>query len=394
MTSTQEPAVRARPSYDPRVTQVERWFVRQGLPRLRHRHGRADTVTRMAPLLGLWAVALLALDGHVPLVLLGVAVPGALALRSWIGRPRRPAFVFLTASACLCLYGLAVLKVAETITLALIGTGDLHEGDFHVAFWTWVVIGGLLALTAYLCTGFGLMPLAGRALLHALGDLRNSFQLQARSMPMLLFLTMFFFFTGELWQLASRLSWARETLLIAIFATVAVLASGARLREEIAQIQDGLSIDAVVSACRGTPLADADACRTEGRAAAPLSRTQSLNLLFLLASRQLAQATVVGIGMFVLFVTMGMVLIDAETMQQWIGAPPRPSNLLPAVPAELLRVSLLLAGFSSMYFVFSTMVDPHYRKQFFPPVIRELERVLAVRTVYLALVGDGTGRAR
>ncbi|MEU7897156.1 hypothetical protein AB0B45_30365 [Nonomuraea sp. NPDC049152] len=317
-----------------------------------------------------------------------LAAVAALGLRHWISVTRRTTIVRLATLACVVLYGFGVAGVSMQIDASVAETESIFVIVGAILFF------GLFVLLASFCTAFGLVPLAGRALVHTLRDLRNSFQLQARSMPMLLFLTLFFFFTGELWQLAGRLTWGRESFVIAIFATVTVFTSGARLRDEIAQIEDGLSTDVVITACRGTPLEGSAACLSEWRAAAPLTRTQSLNLLLLLASRQLAQATVVGIGMFLFFVSMGLVLIDPETMHQWIGSPPSPSHLLPAVPGELLRVSLLLAGFSSMYFVVSTMVDPHYRKQFFPPVIRELERALAVRTVYLAIIGDGVAPAR
>ncbi|WP_084959203.1 hypothetical protein [Thermoactinospora rubra] len=388
MTSTRTPAataVRAQPQPGRRLAEAERWFVRQGLPRLRRAPGRGDTVTRMAPVLGLLGIVhWIPADLPEVLVICMVAA-AAVPLRHWIGGRLRSPLARLTAVACVCLYGSSTRPIVEGLRTA-IETRHLPQG---LLVWTTVVLLGAGFALAYLCTAFGLVPLAGRALLHALGDLRNGFQLQARSMPMLLFLTLFFFFTGELWQLAGRLTWQREALVIAIFAIVTVFASGARLREEIAQIEDGLSAEAVITACRGTPLEGSAACRAGWRAA-PLSRLQNLNLLFLLASRQLVQAVVVGVGMFAFFVTLGLVLIDPHTMQEWIGAPPQPSALVPAVPAELVRVSLLLAGFSSMYFAFSAMVDPNYRKQFFPPVIRELERVLAVRAVYLTLARGGS----
>ncbi len=371
---------------DPRVSQVERWFVRQGLPTLRLDDGRRDTLARMAPVLAFVGVTGLLerpLQNMV-IVLYCVAAAGAFALRYWIGVTRRSVAVRWTRFASVCLYWASAIGMVEfsgpEVTVSAVGS---------------VVILGTFFPVAYLATAYGLVPLAGRALLHVVRDVRDSVQLQARSLPLLLFLTLFFFFTGELWQLADRLSWWRESVVIGIFATVTVCASAARLREEIQQIEQRLSIPEMLSACRGTPLEGAlDECA----AAVPLTRRQSFNLLLLLAGRQLTQAAVVGVGMFLFFVSIGLVLIDPATMQQWIGSPPNPSNLIPVLPVALLRVSLLLAGFASMYFAISTMTDPHYRKEFFPPVIRELERALAVRAAYLTLMGRGgrsaTGHAR
>lgn len=64
------------------------------------------------------------------------------------------------------------------------------------------------------------------------------------------------------------------------------------------------------------------------------------------------------------------------------------SPLLPGVPVALLRNATLLAGFGSMYFAVTSMSDTEHRKQFFAPIIDEIERTLAVRAVYLTLHPD------
>ncbi|MFH9008744.1 hypothetical protein ACH4E5_36605 [Streptomyces afghaniensis] len=70
----------------------------------------------------------------------------------------------------------------------------------------------------------------------------------------------------------------------------------------------------------------------------------------MLASRQLAQAAVVGLALFTFFIALGLLVVTPETAEQWIGEKPETSVLLPAVPVAMLRNATLLAGFGSMYF--------------------------------------------
>ncbi|OZM79279.1 hypothetical protein CFP66_26350 [Pseudonocardia sp. MH-G8] len=44
-----------------------------------------------------------------------------------------------------------------------------------------------------------------------------------------------------------------------------------------------------------------------------------------------------------------------------------------------------VAAFGSMHFAITSMTDADHRKQFFAPVIDDVERILAVRAVYLAV---------
>jgi hypothetical protein len=78
-------------------------------------------------------------------------------------------------------------------------------------------------------------------------------------------------------------------------------------------------------------------------------------------------------------------VVTPPIAEQWIGAAPVPSVLFPAVPVALLRNATLFAAFGSMYFAVTSMSDADHRRQFFAPIIDEVERTLAVRTVYLAV---------
>jgi hypothetical protein len=106
-------------------------------------------------------------------------------------------------------------------------------------------------------------------------------------------------------------------------------------------------------------------------------------LVLVLATRQLIQAAVVGLGLFAFFVVLGLIVIDDSTAALWIGDEPLTSAWVPFMPVALFRAAVLLAGFGSMYFAITTMTQEGYRREFFEPVIADVERTLAVRAVYL-----------
>jgi hypothetical protein len=71
--------------------------------------------------------------------------------------------------------------------------------------------------------------------------------------------------------------------------------------------------------------------------------------------------------------------MTTPVMDAWQTDPPfTPSR-------ALVQVSTFLAAFSGLYLTVSTVTDEAYRKQFFGSVMRELERAVGVRAVYLAL---------
>lgn len=311
---------------------TERWFVRQGVPNLVAGYGfRSHVLPRMVPFLGPAALVVAA----AAVVFVVVARPG-------------PAGVLLTG------------------LVAVVG------------------FVGVAALSA-LATAYGVVPLVVQAARHAVADMRGSLRLQGRALPTLLFVTFFLFFTGELWQLMNHLAWGRLVLVLALFAAVTVLATAARLRREVDRVEHDLNPDRLAQACVGTPLQG----RSPGAVAtpAPLTPRQETNLLLVLAARQLVQAAVVGLGLFAFFVVLGAIVVDNTVAATWIGAEPHRSALLPWLPSALFRAAALLAGFASMYFAITTMTQTEHRQEFFEPVIGDVERMLAVRAVYLDLRG-------
>jgi len=221
------------------------------------------------------------------------------------------------------------------------------------------------------------------ALRHIVGDMLGSLRLQGLALPTLLFVTLFLFFTGELWQIMDHLDWWRLGSVLALFAAITVLATATRLREEITRVEGDLHSERLISACAETPLAPYVPATVE--LPVPLGRRQVTNILLVLATRQLIQAAVVGFGLFAFFVGLGVLLVDKDTATLWIGSVPNYSLWVPFIPVALFRSAALLAGFGSMYFAITAMTEPEYRQKFFALVIADVERTLTVRAVYLSV---------
>ncbi|RKR90858.1 hypothetical protein BDK92_5242 [Micromonospora pisi] len=371
------------------VRQTERWFVRHGVPQMiagydfdRH------VLPRMLPFLALVVVAdlgwviLWALDGTIAWVLLSVLVAAGLAGWSALTRFGRRLPHFSRPAMITVLVAYAVVPIAVP-PLAL----WLHDGRASITI-TSVTAFALLLVASWLATSYGVVPLLRRAIRHAVEDMRNSVRLQGRALPLLLFVTLFFFFTGELWQAMNRLPWYRLGLVLTLFTAVTVLAAAGRLRDEIGRVEQDLSRERLSSSCQRTPLASLpiEEVAPDGPLRpVPLHGRQVGNLLLMLATRQLVQALVVGVGLFAFFLLLGLIVVQPETAEQWIGEPPAMLAEGLPVPLALLRNAALLAGFGSMYFAVTSMSDVEHRRQFFAPILDEVERTLAVRAVYLAV---------
>ena len=383
------------------VRRTESWLINRGLPQfIADYRFTAHILPRMVPFLALVSLTGLLWPWRDELSPAGrfatvaTVLAGGTAIGVLLNRFRRlPVFPRPVAIAVVVSYGLMPILI-PLLDLALRRTAEaprLRGGaimENSTSYLGAVVVFLLFFVALFevsrLATTYGALPMLERAVRFAWHDLRNTVRLQSRALPMLLFVTLFFFFTGELWQAMDRLSWWRLTGVLALFAAVTVFAAAGRLREEIGRVEQDLSEPRLREATKDTPLAGVPLDGVSGTTAPPLTNGQSINLLVMLASRQLVQAMVVGLWLFAFFLIVGVLVVDGATAEQWIGAPPHYSALFPSVPAALLRNAALLAGFGSMYFAVTSMIDTENRRQFFAPLLEEVESTLAIRAVYLA----------
>lgn len=380
------------------LLQTERWFVRYGVPTVIEGYSFSRHVLpRMLPALTVVAIASAA--WLVPLraagarrwVLLAAVIAATVVVWSIVSLfvRRTPRFSPVATTAVLVGYA-AMPVVVPLLQLTVEGTVT-PPGGRTIGILGFVIFFVAAFVATLVATTYSLGRLLRQAVQRTVFDLRNSLQLLGRALPMLLFATLFLFFTGELWQAMDRLPWWRLALVVGLFAVVTVLAAAARLRDEIGRVEQDLSSSRLATAVRGTPLArlSIELLTSDGSLRpVPLTGRQQRNLLLMLGTRQLMQAAVVGLALYTFFVVLGLIVVTPETAEQWIGSVPQSSPMFPGVPIALLRNATLFGGFGSMYFAVTSMSDAEHRQRFYAPIIDEIERLLAVRAAYLAVRAD------
>ena len=196
--------------------------------------------------------------------------------------------------------------------------------------------------------------------------------LMSRALPLLM-LTVVVYFTGELWQLAARMTRQRLWQTIGFLALVAIAFMVATIRDEVQALREDRSGPRDPAALlAGTPLAtDTDPRRT------PLSVGEQINVVAVMVVSQAIQVVIFTTGLFVFFLALGVIAIPDDVTVLWsaeqqctVGEPPCAGTwfgIHVPVPQTVVHTSLFVAVLSGLYFTVSTSVDPLYRQRFFDP---------------------------
>ncbi|MGW4214906.1 hypothetical protein ACWEIJ_43485 [Lentzea sp. NPDC004789] len=243
-----------------------------------------------------------------------------------------------------------------------------------------VVVGLLLALTAV-----GMGSVFGWALRAAVRQLRSVGTMTSRSMPLLLLVTVFGFYTAEIWQSAGQIPRNQIWLVLGFFAVL----SGLFLRSVFAS-----ELRALITGWRDRlPALPADTFGDIGSvdgSAPPFTRLERANLFLILLLTQLLQALVFAVIVFAAFAVLGTLTVPDAAIKSWVGHDPAQGVLFGVqVPLsnDLVQVCLFIAAFSTLYFIATIVTDAAQRKTFFDPVLEHLQVSLAGRAVYLARFG-------
>ena len=283
--------------------------------------------------------------------------------------------------------------VSVSLVAAVLGglTGFLVGGDFSNRLLAGMVAAGVVVI-GYGFARLRVAPMARWATGRTFRSLGLLFPLVTRALPLLLLFITFLFINTEVWQVASNLDNGVLWVAVLLFAGVAVGFLLVRLPEELDRVDDEVSGDRLVAACRRTPLAEV-AARYAGHDVAELAQVRGFekgNLVFVLLVTQAVQVLLLSLAVYAFFVVFGAVAIDKHVMEAWMG-PGEVHWFIPGwhvVSRELLQVSTFLAAFSGLYFTVYAVSDETYRSQFFGSLLDELERAVAVRAVYRAVRED------
>jgi hypothetical protein len=374
------------------MRQVHEWFLHRGLPLVLTRRVRSRAlIERSAPMVsGVGAVIALTMllaeltDGDPDfgfvirlgvLTLLLVAAPFVLYLLHQTGTTlgaagRRSAallvmalFVFGLPFAASGFSGFAAAEAAGFAVVALLAVWMTYLGIGSIVLWAfrfaWVQFG-------------------------ALGTLMS------RALPLLM-LTVVVYFTGELWQLAARMSRQRLWQTIGFLAFIAIVFVITTIRDEVRALRDDRAEQTdPAKLLAGTPLqTDHQPART------PLSRAEQVNVVAVMVVSQAIQVVFFTAGLFAFFLALGIVAVPDDVAVLWsaedhcsVGEPPCPGTwfgIHVPVPQTIVHVSLFVAVLSGLYFTVSTSVDPLYRERFFNPLIDDVAVSLAGRDAYLEM---------
>lgn len=371
---------------------VHQWFLHRGLPLVLTRRVRSRAlVERSAPMVsGTGAVIALTFllaewtDGDpdygivVRLAVLGlllIAAPFGLYALHRAGTTlseagRRSAALLVMALFVLGLpfadSGFSGIAAAEALGFAVVAL---------VAIWLTYIGFGSIALWAFRFASlqFG-----------ALGTLMS------RALPLLM-ITVVVYFTGELWQLAARMTRQRLWETIGFLSIVALLFVVTTIRDEVRALrEDRAEQNDPAKLLAGTPLAIRDGRQP---ARTPLSLAEQVNVVAVMVVSQAIQVVFFTAGIFAFFLALGIVAIPDDVAVLWsaeqgcaIGQPPCPGTWFGVdvpVPQTVVHVSLFVAVLSGLYFTVSTSVDPLYRERFFDPLIADVAVSLAGRDAYL-----------
>lgn len=277
----------------------------------------------------------------------------------------------------------ALGAVAVAVSLSL-----LVDGESFLPATLWTLFGVVAAW--YALTALEAGSIVSWALARTFGSLRTLLPMMTRALPLLLVFVTFLFINAEVWEVASWLDTGELWLVALLFGTLAGAFLLVRLPEEVDRTDDHVDEALLLQSTTGTPLeqaarelvADPDA---DPASYAEVGGYERWNLILVLVVIQATQVLLLAVGVFGFFMLFGSLIMDPRIVETWTGGPPESIPHLDNVSAELVRVSVFLAAFSSLYLTVSTVTDETYREQFFGSVMREMERAVGVRAVYLAL---------
>jgi hypothetical protein len=371
------------------------------VPQLIEGYSSEQRIDRRAiPLIGIWIVvgtvliwiqlADRPLASNVGSMLLALALTGTV-IGGFLWVRKHPPFGSLTR---LDLLDIAVIGLVPGLVASVV-TGD--PGATVVL----VTIGGVNFFTPgfiligvgiiYAVVSLGVFELAGWSLRHLRDNVAHIALLVARTLPMLLILVVFLLFASELWQVSHEIGAVDLAAIMVLLVVVAGVLVVTQAREEIRQFEQRRPVSTWHELLADTPAAGLTAKLPATDAVRPLRRLERLNLLVLMLISQLVQSLFVAVMVTLFMVLLGMLAVPASVQEAWVGAPvneligfdfigePR------TLSAQLLIASALLGGVCGLYFTGLALTDKTYRAEFHARVLADIDRIMAVRSVYLSI---------
>lgn len=417
---------------------VEKWFIKRGLPHfIENYKATEDVFNRALPLFVVLVVFQMGLEltsksvtwkdrligGALGLAAVAVVILVANLVRQpqrWYRWPRKIGPVEITL---LVLLGPVVGKLSGARWSAVLA-------DFFANI-------GVLALV-YLLTAYAILPVLKWALRHSFEELGNLGNLASKALPMLALFGTFLFLNVDMWHIASSFDNRSQLWYTTLFfAAITFLFLMVRLPGEVKNLQGDYYLEAVIAAAADTPLHEHVGDLDDELPQLRTNRRQRVNMLFVLAFTQVIQILLLSVVVFVYFVSLGKLAVTDGQVADWLRTPECPK--LPFKPAHnpeaymqacgfaneeqakawmkiidpgtlfgfqarvpgtnlafsepLLRTAILLTTFSAFFFAVSAVTDEAYRKDFFESITGRIAKCLTVRCGYVNLYEKAGRRA-
>jgi len=373
-------------------TEMERWFIRRGLPHFIEPYSAGpDVWSRVAPVLLVAYVAggLHGLDlpnWSITHNLIAAGVVLAILLATWmatnlvrhrppLSRPRRLGSLELAAF----LIGPALPSVAFT-----------QWGDAAQA----LIEGAVVLTVIYFVTSYGIVPLVGWAASQTFSKLGSVGRVLSRAMPLLLLFTTFLFINAEVWQVAGVLKGPAYIVSLGLFFLLGSAFVLSRIPEAIRAVHRFDDWAEVGKLVVGTPAeglvlpADGDPMET------PLSTRQRVNIGLVSVLSQGILITIVAVLLALFFTLFGLLAIPEGTTGAWTAtenvhvlASLQFGGRTLVLTEALLRVAGFLGAFAGMYFTVVLSTDATYRDEFAEDAGPQIRQALAVRLAYRHATG-------
>lgn len=365
---------------------IDEWFHRRGIPLMLDTPGRnARVAQRMTgPLavgwFGPWVVDAFTEPDWATAVGLAVSVAAVLLLWAAGNLSRRQApFALPPRVGVLEVVGFVVLPplavllsdwVTDRSELNLSGESEMGAGvALLVTYVGFVVVQIVVLLVAWAVVRSGLVSLT-RFLLREFSKAASVVGVAvARTLPVMLGVVTFFFLTAEVWQSVGSIGTPAYITALLLFLVVAGYFLGSRFQLDLDALARFESRAEIESAVAGTSIGSRLTVPDAGKPlTVVLDRSERLQLRLVAALSKLVVASVVASAVFAFFLLLGVLVVDAATVEAWTTARPRVIREfdLGGVPLAMtwqhVRVAGFLAVFSGFYYSVVSATDAKLRE--------------------------------
>ena len=280
-----------------------------------------------------------------------------------------------------------IRALIATVALLVVVAGGIVGGPSeHIV--ANLVFEAIVIAVGLVLTASGIGAILGWGLRTAMDNLASIGALFVRALPVVL-LTVLVFFNTYVWLMASIVSRPRLWLALVFLGVVSVAfitsTTVDRVRPMLAGSgQPERDDDGRLS---GTPFES----MPDPAAAAPLSRMERVNVVFVLATSQVLQVGLAAVVAAFIFFVLGLILLSPELLAQWTRNGSSDGEILGMtlpIPQSLIQTTMFLGALTFMYISARAVGDADYRTRFIDPLIDDLRLTLVARSRYRAAVSD------